>query len=295
MLPSNELIDLHATVPICLSGDELPANCDLRYGQFYYFYTFNKLGELTHVSNLSKGLTERTERGVSLPVAFLELAEESLKIQKSLDSCERQYITARGTPESYRVLRNKLDELERIGSMRVAALLRKHADQMEQPELTRYHALAIEMAAVKEQVINKNSIDQLARRIEAFLTRNPDHPQTDEILKQYFQSGLKYTYGVQAHCSDLADVWRGDTENQQAAALNKLADRLEKLCRDHMYNVDKSINQLKGPNSWEAPRLYAQKGDAGKMLDALKEAVAVPVLKPIYEDWRTKAKSEFER
>ena len=185
LLPSDELINLHTTVPICLSGDELPANCDLRYSQFYYFFTFNELGELTHVSNLSKGLTERTERGVSLPVAFLELVEESLKIRKSLDACERQYIKARGTSKSYRVLRNKLDELERIGSMRVADLLRKHAEQMEQPELTRYHALEIEMAAVKEQVINKKSIDQLARRIEVFLTRNPDHPETDNLLKHY--------------------------------------------------------------------------------------------------------------
>ena len=67
LLPSKALKKLHQTVPICLAGNELPGNCDLRYGQFFYFFMFNAEGELATVSNMSNGLTDRINEGMTLP------------------------------------------------------------------------------------------------------------------------------------------------------------------------------------------------------------------------------------
>ena len=85
LLPSDELKRLHQSVPICLSGAELPGNCDIRYGQFYYFFMFNAEGELTNVADMSNGLTRRVLQGMSLPLAFLDMVDESMLIETSLD------------------------------------------------------------------------------------------------------------------------------------------------------------------------------------------------------------------
>ena len=294
MLPSAELMDLHQTVPICLSEQELPANCDIRYGQFYYFFMFNEAGELTNVANISDGLSSRKKEGMSLPEAFLAMVDESLQIDTSLESCERGYLESKGSKESYKQLKKKLNQLERIGSMRVVALLRRQADQMTDPNLTRFHALSFETAAVKQQVINKRAIDRLARNMEEFLAQNPDHPEAQRILKDYFRIALKYSYDVPGHCQRLAGRWRTEAEDQDSAALAKLADQLMKASDQHLVTVDKAIEKLKKPNGWEAPRLFAQKGDSLKTLESLEGAMAVPVMKPIYQDWKKQANANLK-
>ena len=294
MLPSTELMDLHQTVPICLSDQELPANCDIRYGQFYYFFMFNESGELTNVANISDGLSSRKKEGMSLPEAFLAMVDESLEIDTSLESCERDYLESKGSKESYRQLKKKLNQLERIGSMRVVALLREQSDQMSDPTLTRFRALAFETAAVKQQVINKRAIDALANNIEHFLGENPDHPEVPRILKDYFKVALKYSYDVPGHCQRLAATWRTKGENGNIAALVTLADQMTEASDQHLLTIDKAIGKLKNPNGWEAPRLFAQKGDSQKTLESLKGAMAVPVMKPIYQDWTEQANANLE-
>lgn len=294
MLPSAELMDLHKTVPICLSNQELPANCDIRYGQFYYFFMFNEAGELTNVANISDGLSSRKKEGMSLPEAFLAMVDESLQIDTSLESCERDYLESKGSKESYKQLSKKLKQLERIGSMRVVGLLREQADQMTDPTLTRFRALAFETAAVKQQVINKRAIDTLAKNIEDFLVENPDHPDVQRILKDYFKIGLKYSFDIHGHCQLLAASWRTQAEDQNSATLARLADQLMEASDQHMATVDKAIEKLKKPNGWEAPRLFAQKGDSEKTLESLEGAMAVPVMKPIYQDWKKRANADLK-
>ena len=294
LLPSNELMDLHQTVPICLSDQELPANCDIRYGQFYYFFMFNEAGELTNVANISDGLSSRKKEGMSLPEAFLAMVDESLQIDTSLESCERDYLDSKGSKESYKQLKKKLNQLERIGSMRVVALLREQADQMTDPTLTRFRALALETAAVKQQVINKRAIDRLAKNMEQFLAENPGHPEVQQILKDYFKIALKYTYDVHGHCQRLAATWRTKTDDPKSAALSKLGNQLIKTSDQHLASIDKAIGKLKQPNGWEAPRLFAQRGDSQKTLESLAGAMAVPVMKPIYQDWKKQANADLK-
>ena len=100
LLPSDELKQLHQKVPICLSGRELPGNCDIRFGQFYYFFMFNAEGELTDVADMSNGLTKRVQKGMTLPLAFLDMVEASLLIKTSLDDCERAYLDAQGSAKA---------------------------------------------------------------------------------------------------------------------------------------------------------------------------------------------------
>ena len=293
MLPSAELKNLHKRVPICLSMKELPANCDIRYGQFYYFFMFNELGELTDVANMSNGLTMRKQKGMSLPAAFLDMVDESMKIKTSLKSCERDYLDSRGSKESYKKLKKKLNQLERIGSMRVVSFLRKNADQMSDPTLTRWRALSIETAAVKRQVINKKAIDSLGISIETFLGENPGHPEATKILEDYLKVALRYSFDVPKRCRALAATWHENAPDNNRQATRILADRLIEQSDLHAASLDRDIKKLSRKNRFDAARLYAQIGDAKKTLELLKETTSFPVMRPIHQAWREKANAKL--
>ncbi|MCH2183469.1 MAG: hypothetical protein MK108_15835 [Mariniblastus sp.] len=295
LLPSPELMQLHETVPICLSGQELPGNCDIRYGQFHYFFMFNASGELTTVVNISRGLADRTKEGVSLPDAFLQMVDESMQVGVSLDSLERAYLESKGSPSSFQKLRHKLNEMERIGSMRVAALLRRHADDMQEPTRTRLHALALETAAVKQQVIDKRAFEHLAQQLEGFLATHPDHPEVKRLLTDYVLVALKYSFDVRQHCQQLGNRWKSQASAENSEATVEMVHQLLEVCQDHLASVDQAIKNLKSPNGWEAPRLYAQKGDGPNTLRTLEKAIAVPVMKPIYQQWREQAEAGIEK
>ena len=293
LLPSAELKNLHKRVPILLSGKELPANCDIRYGQFYYFFMFNEAGELTDVADMSNGLTMRTQKGMSLPKAFLDMVAESMKITTSLASCERDYLESKGSKKSYKKLTKKLAGLERIGSLRVAAFLRENAAKTADPTLTRRRALSVETAAVKRQVINKKAIDSLARQIEKFLGDHPGHSDADEILGDYLKVALRYSFDVSQRCRALADGWRQAARENNRAAINSLADRLVKLGEEHAGSVQSQLDKMKKKKSYDALRLYAQVGDAEKTLELLKETTSFPVMRPVHAAWRTKANEKL--
>ena len=285
-------MNLHETVPICLSGQELPANCDLRYGQFHYFFMFNAAGELTTVCNISKGLTERSKEGISLPAAFLKLVEEARHVPTSLASLERDYLATKGGQVAFERLQKKLDELERIGSMRVASLLRQNATQMSDPSLTRLRALQIEIDAVRHQVIDKWAIDELARRMELFFTQNPQSPDIPKLMDDYFEVALKYTYGLREHCDGLAERWRITATPATADPIKRLSERLLVQCEKHLAQGKQGISKLESPSAWEAPRLYAQQGDGEMVTRSLETAIRVPVMKPIHREWRKRAEED---
>jgi len=294
LLPSAELKNLHKRVPILLSGKELPANCDIRYGQFYYFFMFNEAGELTDVADMSNGLTMRTQKGMSLPKAFLDMVAESMKITTSLASCERDYLESKGSKKSYKKLTKKLAGLERIGSLRVAAFLRENAAKTADPTLTRRRALSVETAAVKRQVINKKAIDSLASQIEKFLGDHPGHSDAAEILEDYLKVALRYSFDVSQRCQALADGWRQAASENNRAAINSLAERLVKLGEEHAGSVQSQLDKMKKKKSYDALRLYAQVGDAEKTLELLKETTSFPVMRPVHAAWRAQAKSKLD-
>ena len=289
LLPSAELKKLHETVPICLSMKELPANCDIRYGQFYYFFMFNELGELTDVANMSQGLTMGKRRSMSLPEAFLDMVDESLKIKTSLASCEREYLDSKGAAKSYKNLKKKLKQLEQIGSMRVVHFLREHADQMADPTLTRFRAISLEAAAVGKQVIEKKAFDALRSSIEVFLIENSDHPEIGKVLENYFNVALRYSFDVPKRCNELAASWRKGAGDENRAATMILADQLIEYCDRHTKSVQGEIKDLDNRNSYEAPRLYAQIGDAEKTLESLEKSQTFGVFRPIHKAWREQA------
>ena len=295
LLPSAELKNLHKRVPILLSGKELPANCDIRYGQFYYFFMFNEAGELTDVADMSNGLTMRTQKGMSLPKAFLDMVAESMKITTSLASCERDYLESKGSKKSYKKLTKKLTELERIGSLRVAAFLRENAAKTADPILTRRRSLSVETTAVKRQVINKKAIDSFADRIEKFLGDHPGHLDADEILGDYLKVALRYSFDVSQRCQTLADTWRQSASESNRVAINSLADKLLGLADQHTGSVQSQLDkmEMKKKKSYDALRLYAQVGDAEKTLELLKETTSFPVMRPVHAAWRTKAKAKL--
>ena len=294
LLPSDELKQLHQKVPICLSGRELPGNCDIRFGQFYYFFMFNAEGELTDVADMSNGLTKRVQKGMTLPLAFLDMVEASLLIETSLDDCERAYLDAQGSAKAYSNLLAKLKQLERIGSLRVTTLLRENADQMDDPVRTRFHALSIEIAAVRRQVINKRAIDSLAASIETFLAQNPDHPDANELLNAYLEVALKYSFDIAGRCHAVAQKWRENPSGGKEASARELADKLVKRCDQQVASVRGSIKKLKSETSYGVPRLYAQLGDAKKTLDLLEKTKAFGVMRPIRRAWREKAEAKLQ-
>jgi hypothetical protein len=286
LLPSKALKKLHQTVPICLSGNELPSNVDLRYGQFYYFFMFNADGELTTVANISNGLTDRINEGMTLPKAFVDMARDALKIERSLDDYEQAYIDAGGSNESYQALVGKLTDMERIGSMRVVKLLRGHADQMKSPTNTRLHALAIEIEAVRRQVINNTAINALSASIESFLIKNPTHPKTKQLIDDYFDVALRYSFDLDAHCQSLANQWQPDAP--------QLAEQILAKCKRHLNAVRQEIDSLKDDKGYDTPRLYAQTGDAQKTIQLLDKRMTVGVFVPIHRAWRAAAEHKLQ-
>tara|TARA_B100000809_G_scaffold106466_1_gene104948 strand:- start:93 stop:986 length:894 start_codon:yes stop_codon:yes gene_type:complete len=294
LLPSDELKRLHQSVPICLSGAELPGNCDIRYGQFYYFFMFNAEGELTDVADMSNGLTRRIRQGMSLPLAFLDMVDESMLIETSLDDCERAYLDSKGSTEAYRTLLDKLKQMERIGSIRVATLLRENADKMDDPVRTRFHALSIEIAAVRRQVINKKAIDSLAETIENFLAQNPGHPDANELLDAYLEVALKYSFDIAARCQAVARKWQENPIDGKQQAARELAGRLIQRCDRHLRSIRGSIKKLKSETSYDAPRLHAQLGGAEKTLDLLEKTQTFGVMRPIRSAWREKAEAKLQ-
>ena len=294
MLPSNELKQLHQQVPICLSGRELPGNCDIRFGQFYYFFVFNAEGELTDVANMSNGLTERVQQGMSLPAAFLDMVQASLLIETSLDDCERAYVDSKGSVEAYRKLLAKLKQLERIGSLRVVTLLRQNADEMDDPVRTYFHALSVEIAAVRRQVINKKAIDSLAASLEKFLGQNPDHPNANELLDAYLEVALKYSFDIAGRCHAVAQQWQNNPIDSKQGPTRELAGKLVHRCAKQIRSVRARIKKLKGEASYDAPRLYAQLGDAQKTLDLLEKTRAFGVMRPIRRAWREQADAKLQ-
>jgi len=294
LLPSDELKQLHRRVPICLSGAELPGNCDIRFGQFYYFFMFNAEGELTHVADMSNGLTRRVRQGMSLPLAFLDMVDESMQMETSLDDCERAYLDSKGAAEAYHMLLDKLKQMERIGSIRVATLLRENAEKMDDPVRTRFHALSIEIAAVRRQVINKKAIDSLAESIENFLARSPDHPGANELLGAYLEVALKYSFDIAARCQAVARKWQENPIDGRQQAARELAGRLVQRCDRHLRSVRGNIKKLKSETSYDAPRLYAQLGDAEKTLELLEKTQTFGVMRPIRSAWREKAEAKLQ-
>ncbi len=286
LLPSKALKKLHQTVPICLAGNELPGNCDLRYGQFFYFFMFNADGELTTVANMSNGLTDRINEGMTLPKGFVDMVHDAIKIKTSLDDYEQAYIDASGSETSYQALLGKLTEMERIGSMRVVKLLREHADRMKSPTTTRFHALSLEIEAVRRQVINKTAIDALASSIESFLGNNPTHPKAKQLIDDYFDVALRYSFDLDAHCQTLAKQWQLDAP--------ELAEQLLAKCKRHLNAVRKEINSLKDDKGYNTPRLYAQFGDAQKTIQLLDSGTTFGVFRPIHRAWRLAAENKLQ-
>lgn len=287
LLPSKALKKLHQTVPICLSGNELPGNVDLRYGQFYYFFMFNADGELTAVANISNGLTDRINEGMTLPKAFVDMVHDALKIERSLDDYEQAYIDADGSDKSYQALVGKLTDMERIGSMRVVKLLRGHADKMKSPTTTRLHALAIEIEAVRRQVINNTAISALSASIKSFLIKNPTHPKAKKLIDDYFDVALRYSFDLDAHCQSLANQWQPDAP--------QLAEQILAKCNRHLNAVRQEIDSLKDDKGYDTPRLYAQTGDAQKTIQLLDSGKTVGVFVPIHRAWRTAAEKKDNR
>ena len=286
LLPSKALQKLNQTVPICLSGNELPGNCDLRYGQFYYLFVFNDAGELTTVANMSNGLTNRVNEGMTLPKAFVDMVHDALKIKTSLDDHEQAYIDAGGTEASHQALLGKLIEMERIGSMRVVKLLRGHADQMKSPTNTRLHALSFEIEAVRRQVINKTAVDALASSIESFLVNNPSHPKAKQLIDDYFDVALRYSFDLDARCQSLAKQWQpSDPE---------LAEQLLAKCKRQLTAIRKQIASLKDDKGYDTPRLYAQIGSAQKTIQLLDKGTTLGVFRPIHRAWRISAEKKLQ-
>ena len=230
---------------------------------------------------------------MSLPAAFLDMVDTSLQIETSLDDCERAYLNSQGSDEAYNKLLNKLKQLERIGSLRVTALLRQNADQMENPARTRFHALSIEIAAVRRQVINKKAIDSLAKSIETFLTQNPDHENAAELLDAYLDVALKYSFGIAARCQALAHRWRDQPIDGKATSARALAETLLQRCDKQVRSVREGIKKLKSETSYGGPRLFAQLGDAAKTLELLDKTKPFGVMRPIRRAWREQAQAKL--
>jgi hypothetical protein len=247
---------------------------------------FNADGELTTVANMSNGLSDRINEGMTLPKAFVDMVHDALKIKTSLDDYEQAYIDASGSETSYQALLGKLTEMERIGSMRVAKLLRGQADQMKSPTNTRLHALLIEIEAVRRQVINKTAIDALASSIEAFLVNNPTHPKTKQLVADYFAVALRYSFDLDARCHSLAKRWQ--------PAAPKLAEQLLAKCKRHLNAVRNEIDSLEDDNGYNTPRLYAQIGDAQKTLQLLDSGTTFGVFRPIHRAWRLAAENKLQ-
>ena len=295
LLPSKALKKLHQRVPICLSGKELPANCDLRYGQFYYFFLFNAEGELTHVGNMSNGLTDRLNQGISLPHAFVDMVEDALKIKTSLDDREHAYLEERGSEQAFTHLQDKLKQMERIGTMRVVHRLRENATRMQSPTLTRYHALSLEIEAVRRQVINKNAIDSLAGSIESFLSDNPDFSDSRQLIDAYIEVALRYCFDLSEQCKIVAGQWQNNATDEQRSAAEKLGNQLLERCNQHLVSVRKDIKKLESDRSYDAPRLYAQIGNASKTLELIKKTTSIGVLRPIHQAWREAANLKLQK
>jgi len=246
---------------------------------------FNADGELTTVANMSNGLTDRINEGMSLPKAFVDMVHDALKIESSLDDYEQAYIAAGGSKTSYQALLGKLTEMERIGSMRVVKLLREHADQMKSPTTTQLHALLFEIEAVRQQVINKTAIDSLATSIESFLVNNPTHPKAKQLIDDYFDVALRYSFDLDAGCQSLAKQW------QPAAPI--LAEQLLAKCKRHLNAVRKEIDSLEDDKGYNTPRLYAQIGDAQKTIQLLDSGTTLGVFRPIHRAWRLAAENKL--
>lgn len=295
LLPSKELKELHNRVPICLSGEELPGACDVRFGQFFYFFVFDKQGELTTVVDFSRGLTERTKLGEPLPTAFVGMIEDALVVESSLDSVERAYLTSKGSKASYEVLANKLEELNRIGAMRVVRLLRENAKKMNEPTLTSLRALQIEIDAVAHQVIDREAIEAVRGSIESFVTDHPAYPGTDDLLGPLLTVGFRYSFDVGAHCQTLANGWRRQAKEggPHAEARRALAKRLIERSDAHLRAVRSDLAKQKD-GGYAAPRLLAQLGEAKKLLPLLDARKPVPVMRPVFGAWRAAAQAKLK-
>tara|TARA_B110000438_G_scaffold245492_1_gene246526 strand:+ start:445 stop:1191 length:747 start_codon:yes stop_codon:yes gene_type:complete len=246
---------------------------------------FNADGELTTVSNMSNGLTDRINEGMTLSKAFVDMVHDALRIKTSLDDYEQAYIDAGGSKTSYQALLGKLTEMERIGSMRVVKRLREHADRMKSPTTTRLHALSLEIEAVRRQVINKTAVDALATSIESFLVNNPTHPKAKQLIDDYFDVALRYSFDLNARCQSLAKQWQPSAP--------ELAEQLLVKCKHHLNVVRKEINSLKDDKGYNTPRLYAQFGDAQKTIQLLDSGTTFGVFRPIHRTWRLAAENKL--
>ena len=141
--------------------------------------------------------------------------------------------------------------------------------------------------------MNLDDVEYIAESIESFLARNPDHPDANELLGAYLEVALKYSFDIAARCQAVARKWQENPIDGRQQAARELAGRLVQRCDRHLRSVRGSIKKLKSETSYDAPRLYAQLGDAEKTLDLLEKTKPFGVMRPIHSAWREEAEAKL--
>jgi len=288
LLPSPELKQLSGRFAICLSGKTSPANCDIRYRQMYWLMVFDGQGELRGACRLGDELGKVMKQGFDVPNAFVEIVEAAIDQPTSLEQLQRNYLSARGSDASYEALKEKLEQLQGVGKMRVARFLVDAKAKTEDPLRSHARGLQVEADACSRQVINYAAFAKLRDGIAEFVATNPQHPAAAELLEPLLQVGLKYSFDVASKCRAYAKLWSsGGTEagERRADQLLKQADELLAKAREERRGMK--------PRQYGLLRLQAVCGDAEAVLATLETTKTFGVFRPIHAEWRTEAKAKI--
>lgn len=296
MLPSQELRDLSRRVDICLSGKTAPRGCDIRFRQFFWLMVFSDRGELLTACRLSDRLTEQKKFGQTLPQGLVSIVESGLETSPGLEELERRYIAERGSTKALDALRKKIDAMEGVAQMRVAAFLRKAASDTADPVLSRANGILMEAAACDRQVINHAAYNKLARSIEGFIEDHPDHPSCVDLIEPLAGVALKYTFDLRARCREYAKVWAAKKTRSAAArdGLAMLRRRLLAHCDADVARAEEQLSTMK-PRAYGRLRLHARLGLAKQVLEGLGATRSFGVMRPIHADWRADAAAKLAK
>lgn len=292
LLPSQPLRDLSERFDICLSGKIAPTNCDIRYRQLYWLMVFDAKGELRSACKLGEQLGVVMKQGFDVPNAFVEIVEQGIKEEHSLEQLQKAYIASKGSQQSFVALQEKVAALRGVAQMAVARFLADQAHAVADPELSRARGLLVEADACSHQVINHQAFANLRSGIVGFLHDHPDHPIALDLLQPLVQVGLKYSFDATGKCSAYASQWL--QAKDKTAARQRVCKKLLALCHEAAVAARVKLKTGK-PDAYDAPRLTAFLGDPKATLRILENTKTFGVFRPIHAEWRRDAEQKARR
>lgn len=245
---------------------------------------FDQKGELRSACPLGEELGKVTKQGFDVPNAFVEIVEKAMKEPLSLEQAERDYVSSRGSKDSFDALRAKLKALDGVGQMHVSEFLAKAREHAEDPIRSLARGLQVEADACSHQVINHSAFKHLRDGLVDFVVAHPGHPAAGEMLSPLLDVGMKYSFDVLAKCRMYAKQWSRSGDE----ALERRADQLLKQASKKVASAAKELAGME-PDDYGHLRLESVCGNAQAVVTAMKTTKTYGVFRPIHAEWRSEA------